>query len=109
MIDGENHYVRAGLLFAAGAALVLLMPKREREDAARRVHQAEHWEPSARITTAAVGAALMLYGMKTTGKVAKLAATSGAGLLMRSIADEPIDSWRDVLPANSFHSLISSL
>ena len=44
---------------------------------------------------------LLLYGMRSSGKLSKLSTTTGAALLSRSLADQPIDSWKDVLPGGA--------
>lgn len=55
------------------------------------------WSSAERIAAGAVGGGLIYYGSKSTGRFGKLAAAAGTAMLMRSLRDEPIQAWTDVV------------
>jgi uncharacterized membrane protein len=81
---------------AVGLGSVLVLNRRNRRRARAPVPDAT-WSITARLAAAAAGGALLLYGTGTPGKWGHVASTTGAGLLMRSINDEPISKLTDVI------------
>lgn len=52
-----------------------------------------NWSPAARLMAGAVGGGMVLYGMRSKGRVAKAAAAVGAGLLTRGVSNKEVSSW----------------
>lgn len=103
-----DFYLKVALVVAAGAAMLMILRNRT-QDRSRAHHAAnsDHWTPAMRLATGAAGGGLLLYGIKSSGKISKLATTAGAGLLSRSLADQPIDSWKDIIPTGALMPLVS--
>lgn len=89
-----NSPLVAGLAIAAGIGVALWLNRREDRGESRAV---------ARLASGAVGGGLLLYGMNASGKLSRLAATAGGTLLVRSLKDEPIRHWTEIInPAKMF-------
>lgn len=59
------------------------------------------WTPAARFTAAAIGGGLLIYGLRSHHAVARIAATAGAGLIARSISNNPVKNWMELLKPQS--------
>ena len=101
----SDLYLTGAIVIAAGAALVLLFRKREGKRSLLHAEEG-HWSPAMRVATGAAGGGLLLYGSQAKGKLAALATTAGTGLLSRSLADEPIADWQEILPKEHLMSLV---
>lgn len=92
-----------GIVVGIGAALIL----RSRSKAAKTSHDVrnkatvanfeDHWSSATRLAVGLIGGGLMVYGMRAEGRVAKIASTAGLTLVTRSVTDNPIHDWAEVM------------
>lgn len=61
----------------------------------------EGWTPAARFTAAAVGGGLLVYGLRSKNAIGRIAATAGAGLIARSISNNPVKNWMELVKPQS--------
>jgi uncharacterized membrane protein len=87
-------YLMGGFVAGAGAALIWRMTRRRRRE---ETLPPEHWSTTARLAAGAIGGGLILYGTRAPGKMGRLAATAGTGLLVRCITDQPVHKLSDVI------------
>jgi hypothetical protein len=100
--SGKSTLLIGGI--AAGVGAALLLNSRRKPDTVEtrrgyvRVEGPDgHWSPTTRLAVGALGGGLMLYGMRAPGTIARMAATAGAGMVMRCVMDKPIQDWTELL------------
>ena len=96
-------YILGGIAVAIGVA-VIFREKKER-GLKSSLAMAEDWTPTVRIVTGVIGGGLMLYGNKSHGKLSRAAVTAGMGLVARSLLDQPVREWKDVIQPESILAL----
>jgi uncharacterized membrane protein len=97
MHEGEmSPYVTGALLAGIGAGLFFVI---------RSQRGREHWTPAARMAIGAMGGSLVLLGIRAPGRIGRLAATTGAGIVVRSAMDRPIRSLADVVQPQKLFAL----
>ncbi len=108
--SGMKSFLIGGAALGIGAAVAWrLTSKRPPVDthASRNLQtienfrEKEHWSPTMRFAVGALGGGLMVYGMRASGRMSRVAVTTGAGLLARSVTDTPIQDWADILKPQS--------
>jgi hypothetical protein len=97
---GVMPYLLGGVALGAGAAWLL----RKRAPSPLPEPKGE-WTLGMRLATGAIGGGLMMYGNRATGKTARLAAVTGMGLVTRSILDQPVRGWQDVIKPRTLLAL----
>ena len=87
-----------GLAVGAAVAMTYRSKTKQSEPMPEPEHLSDaDWSLAKRIAMGAAGGGLMLYGMRAKGKLARMASPAGAGMLARSVRDEPIHEIRDVI------------
>jgi len=94
-VDRGAALLLGGLAICAGGAL--LVWKQARSDRARARHRAEHWPAVKRVAVGAIGGGLLLYSLRTEGKMARIAASAGSAMLVSCVNDTPIRSWKEIV------------
>jgi len=104
MDSGKGTLLLGGIAVGIGAALLLRSRHTSDGVDTRRgfvtVEGADgngHWSPGTRLAVGALGGGLMFYGLRAPGTIARMAATAGAGMLMRCAMDNPIQDWSELL------------
>jgi uncharacterized membrane protein len=105
---GMRSFLLGGAALGVGAAVAWKLTSRKQHSDSHDSRNLqtienfrEHWSPTMRFAVGAVGGGLMVYGMRASGKMSRVAVTTGAGLLARSVTDKPIHDWADVLKPQS--------
>jgi CBS domain-containing protein len=63
----------------------------------------ERWSAATRMAIAAAGGGLMFYGLRSTGRTRKIAATAGAALMARGLTGRPFEGLGDLMnPSRAF-------
>jgi CBS domain-containing protein len=70
----------------------------------RRKHASgDRWSATTRMAIAAVGGGLLVYGLRSTGRTRKIAATAGAALVARGLTGRPFEGLGDLMkPGRAF-------
>ncbi len=70
----------------------------------RKAHSGdERWSAATRMAIAAAGGGLLVYGLRSTGRTRKIAATAGAALVARGLTGRPFEGVSDLMnPARAF-------
>ena len=69
----------------------------------RRSNSNERWSATTRMAIAAAGGGLLVYGLRSTGRTRKIAATAGAALVARGLTGKPFQGLGDLMnPGRAF-------